>query len=154
MRSVAREEWLPAVSGLVAAGFGYLDFLTAVDRVEELEVIAHVVNPTSLERLLLGTRVPSGDAHVASLASVLPAAGWHERETAEMFGIEFDGHPDPRPLLRRTDVGAPPLLASTVLAARAVIAWPGAAEAESGKGSRRRQLPPGVPDGWLQGSPT
>ena len=150
MRIVPREEWRPTIGGLVADGHVYLDFLTAIDRDPELEVVAHLVNPGTVQRVLIATRVPAVDARVATLTDVLPSASWHERETAEMFGIVFDGHPDPRPLLLRTSLGRPPLRTSTVLAARAVTPWPGAADAESGgKGARRRQLPPGVPDGWL-----
>jgi NADH-quinone oxidoreductase subunit C len=36
---------------------------------------------------------------IDSVVELWPTASWHERETAEMFGIEFTGHPDPRKLL-------------------------------------------------------
>jgi NADH-quinone oxidoreductase subunit C len=153
-REVPRDEWLAAGTALVADGHTYLDLLTAVDRGEELEVVAHLVNPGTLGRVMIATRMPAGDPHVATLTALLPAASWHERETAEMFGIAFDGHPDPRPLLLRTTLGRPPLRSSTVLAARAITPWPAAADPQSGgRGSRRRQLPPGVPDGWLHEAP-
>jgi NADH-quinone oxidoreductase subunit C len=154
MRDVPRDEWLSATTTLVAEGHTYLDLLTAIDRGEELEVVAHLVNPVTLARLLIATRVPAGGAHLATLTALLPSASWHERETAEMFGIAFDGHPNPRPLLLRTTLGRPPLRSTTVLAARAITPWPAAADPESGgRSSRRRQLPPGVPDGWLQEAP-
>jgi NADH-quinone oxidoreductase subunit C len=38
-------------------------------------------------------------ANIDSVFEVWPTADWHERETAEMFGIEFKNHPDPRKLL-------------------------------------------------------
>ena len=36
---------------------------------------------------------PDSDPHVPSVVSVYPADDWHERETFDMFGIVFDGHP-------------------------------------------------------------
>lgn len=135
--------WSTALGDLHAEGFVYLDFLTGVDRIDSIEIVARVVDPSTLEGRIVATRVTGGS--VASIASLFPAAGWHERETAEMFGIAFDGHPDPRPLLLHAQSSRPPLLKSTVLAARAVSAWPGGVEIV-----RRSQRPAGVPDDWLK----
>jgi len=41
----------------------------------------------------------TGLGSIDSVVAVWPGASWHERETAEMFGITFTGHPDPRKLL-------------------------------------------------------
>ncbi|MQS10388.1 NADH-quinone oxidoreductase subunit C, partial [Streptomyces alkaliphilus] len=76
-------------------------------------------------------------------------AAWHERETREMFGIEFTDHPAPAPLLLPDGFEGHPLRKDFVLAARVVKAWPGAKEpGEPGHGGpkRRQMLPPGVPD--------
>jgi NADH-quinone oxidoreductase subunit C len=45
-------------------------------------------------RLRVKVGVPEGDAHVPSVTPLFPTANWHERETFDFFGIEFDGHPD------------------------------------------------------------
>jgi NADH-quinone oxidoreductase subunit C len=79
---------------------------------------------------------------------------WHERETFEMFGVDFTGFDDGtelalRPLLLPDGFEGTPLRKSFVLAARAAKAWPGAKDpADSGAKapSRRKTLPPGVPD--------
>jgi NADH-quinone oxidoreductase subunit C len=47
-------------------------------------------------RLRLKVRVDESDLHVPSMTPVWPGANWHERETNDMYGIVFDGHPDLR----------------------------------------------------------
>src|SRR5262249_25903996 len=47
-------------------------------------------------RLRLKCAVPEHDARVPSLAMLWPAFNWQERETYDMYGIKFDGHPDLR----------------------------------------------------------
>jgi NADH-quinone oxidoreductase subunit C len=54
-------------------------------------------------RLRLKVRLEGADAHVASVSSVWPAANWLEREVWDLFGVVFDGHPDPRRLLMPED---------------------------------------------------
>jgi len=154
MRTVEREQWSRTLDAVRADGYAFLDFLTAIDRGGHLEIVVHVLDPDTLAHQVLGTQVPAHDARLDSITRQFPAAGWHERETAEMFGVTFVHHPDPRPLLLRTTLGAPPLLKSTVLAARAVQPWPGAAEqagtAGTARPAGRRQPPPGVPVDWLR----
>jgi len=50
-------------------------------------------------RVRVKVRLEDHDAKMPSLASVWPASAWYERETAELYGIDFEGHPDMRPLL-------------------------------------------------------
>jgi len=50
------------------------------------------------------TRVTYEDAAIPSIAHIFPAADWHERETRDMFGIHFDGHPNLVPLLLPEDM--------------------------------------------------
>ena len=44
------------------------------------------------------------------MTPLFPTANWHERETHDFYGIVFDGHPDPRPLLLPEGWGGFPLL--------------------------------------------
>jgi NADH-quinone oxidoreductase subunit C len=148
MTAVDREQWPQALAELRLAGFASLDFLTAVDRGDQLEVVARVVDPSTGTAELVTTRVPSDDPVLPTVTAELPAAGWHERETAEMFGVVFVGHPDLRPLLLGSAPFAPPLRRSTPLVERTATPWPGAVD--DGGRARRRQLPPGVQPEWVE----
>jgi NADH-quinone oxidoreductase subunit C len=44
-------------------------------------------------RIRVEVTCPDSDPHIPSIVSVYPANDWHERETWDMFGIQFDGHP-------------------------------------------------------------
>ncbi len=149
MIAIQARDWLEEWTRRYADGFVYLDFLTAVDRVVGLEIVAHALNPESHERVLASAVVMSDDPRIDSLSTLYAGASWHERETSEMFGIAFVGLRDERQLLLRTNLGAPPMKRSAVLAARVALDWPGTAE-PGGSPSRRRQRPPGVPDEWLE----
>ncbi|RYZ32251.1 MAG: NADH-quinone oxidoreductase subunit C, partial [Propionibacteriaceae bacterium] len=48
---------------------------------------------THNRRIRLEVSAPDGDPHIPSIVATYPAADWHERETYDMFGIVFDGHP-------------------------------------------------------------
>jgi NADH-quinone oxidoreductase subunit C len=48
-------------------------------------------------RVKVGLR--EDDARIPSVTDLFPTADWHERETYDFFGIEFDGHPDLRRIL-------------------------------------------------------
>jgi NADH-quinone oxidoreductase subunit C len=156
-RVVEVAAWHDAVAGLKRDGFTYFDWLSAVDEHPEgFRVVLHVARPAPLEHLLLVTYLDRKDPSVASIADVFAGAGWHERETHEMFGIAFPsaegGSVDLEPLLLPDGFEGHPLRKEFVLASRVVKAWPGAKEpGESDADSahspgRRRVKPPGVPD--------
>lgn len=58
-----------------------------------LHAVYHLVSMTWRRRLRLEVSVSDGDPHLPSVTAVWPGANWHERETWDMFGIIFDGHP-------------------------------------------------------------
>jgi hypothetical protein len=57
-------------------------------------------------------KLPSDQPRVASLVSVYASANWLERETYDLFGIVFEGHPDLRRILLDDDFFGYPLLKS------------------------------------------
>jgi NADH-quinone oxidoreductase subunit C len=61
--------------------------------------------------LVLETELDRGNPVITSAVSVWPSAHFHERETFEMFGVKFEGHPDLRKLLTLDNwEGPPPML--------------------------------------------
>ncbi|QXQ98797.1 NADH-quinone oxidoreductase subunit C [Streptomyces sp. WY228] len=147
--------WLTALrTARDALGCTYFDWLSAVDEAGVgFRVCAHVValGTGTVRRLMVRTTVPHDAAALPSAIDVYAGAAWHERETHEMFGVAFDGHPHLVPLLLPEGFEGHPLRKDFVLAARVAKAWPGAKEpgepAEGHTGPKRRaMLPPGVPD--------
>ncbi|MEV4440518.1 NADH-quinone oxidoreductase subunit C, partial [Streptomyces sp. NPDC049577] len=130
----------------------FFDWLSAVDEPGTgFRVCAHLVAPApgAVRRLLLRTTVPHDAPALPSAIGVFAGAAWHERETHEMFGIDFPGHPHLVPLLLPEGFEGHPLRKDFVLAARVAKAWPGAkepGEPAEGGAKRRQMLPPGVPD--------
>ena len=91
----------------------YLSFSTAVDWKEQgLEVVARVENLDVNYSLTMKTRLPPGESRCPSLVPVWRGADWMERECYDMFGIHFEGHPDPRRILLPQDWEGHPLLKS------------------------------------------
>lgn len=86
--------------------FAFLAELTAVDywpREPRFELIYIVVSLEHRLRVRVKTRLPGEDPHVGTASGIWPAANWLEREVWDLFGIAFDGHPDPRRLLMPED---------------------------------------------------
>lgn len=85
--------------------FKYLRCLSGVDWQEEgLEVVYHLWSFTRRHHLTVKTRVTYEDAVVPSVAAIYPGADWLERETRDMYGIDFSGHPNLVPLLLPDDM--------------------------------------------------
>jgi NADH-quinone oxidoreductase subunit C len=129
----------------------YFDWLSAVDELAEgFTIVAHLWSTAARHGLLLRTRIPRDAPEVPSIVAVYPGAAWHERETHEMFGVTFAGHPDLKPLLLPPEFEGHPLRKEFVLAARVAKAWPGAkepGESHDAAATRRQPMrPPGVPD--------
>jgi len=92
--------------------FDYLVFVTALDWPTEgqLELVYRLFSYPHRRAVVVRARVPRAGARVPTVCDLFSTAEWHERETAEMFGVEFAAHPDPRRLLLPDDLEGHPLL--------------------------------------------
>ncbi len=77
--------------------FGFLSSVTATDHPEREPRFWVVYELRSVEhahRLRVKVPLAGDEPHLPSVTSLFPTANWHERETFDLFGIVFDGHPD------------------------------------------------------------
>jgi NADH-quinone oxidoreductase subunit C len=85
--------------------FDYLRCQSGADYLTELESVYHLYSFEHGHRLAVKVRCPYEDAHVPTVSHLWTGANWLERETHEMYGIVYDGHPDLRPLLTEEGLG-------------------------------------------------
>jgi NADH-quinone oxidoreductase subunit C len=117
--TVRRDDFARVMETLVREprlAFDYLRCQSGVDYITEMESVYHLYSFANKISLAVKVRFPSADPHVPTVSHLWAAANWHERETHEMFGIVFDGHPDLRPLLTEEGLGYYPLLKTHPLA--------------------------------------
>jgi NADH-quinone oxidoreductase subunit C len=145
---VPRERWVAAATAVrddPVLDAGYFDVLLGVDDGDAgFEVVLRLWSPAGRHAVHLRTRCPRDDARLPSLAAVFAGAAWHERATAELLGVEVEGHPGLEPLLLPPGFEGHPLRKEHVLTRREEQPWPGAVEPGESTPSPRR-LPLGAP---------
>jgi NADH-quinone oxidoreductase subunit C len=103
---VAAADILKVMAQLQGAGeFKILVDLCGVDwpqRAKRFDVVYHLLSLTRNARVRIKAQLGEGES-IPSIISLYPAAGWFERETFDMYGVPFEGHPDMRRIL--TDYG-------------------------------------------------
>ncbi len=94
----------------------HLADLTAVDYSRypgdngpRFEVVYNLISTLHRHRIRIKARVPEDDARIDSVSSIWQTANWHERETYDLMGVRFDGHPDLRRILMPEDWEGYPL---------------------------------------------
>ncbi len=98
---------------------------------EHIEVISALSNVTDGDLVVLSTDLSRESPQIASIVDVYAGAEWHEREAYEMFGIDFDGHPNLIHLYLPESFVGNPLRKSYPLLSREVKPWPGKVDVEA-----------------------
>lgn len=94
------------------------------------QVLARLTQPFTSLGINIKVDVDDTLMAIDSWSEVFAGANWHERETHEMFGIGFNGHPDLRNMYLPTDFEGHPLRKDFPLLARIVKPWPGIVDVE------------------------
>ena len=105
---VKREDYRPLAEFLKAEGLDYYCFTTATDRKEKIVLTTRIENLEKQIAVHLSCEVEPG-GKVRSLADLYAGADWMEREVFDLFGIQFDGHPDLKRILMPEDYQGYPL---------------------------------------------
>jgi NADH-quinone oxidoreductase subunit C len=93
-------------------GFNMLSDLTCVDYIKEnlrFEVNYNLYDLSRHKRIIIKTRLTEENAVIKSLTSLYKAANWFEREVFDMFGVQFEGHPNLKRILLYPEFKGHPL---------------------------------------------
>jgi len=83
--------------------FDYLMYLAGLDYPDRIEVVYHLFSMVHRHKLFLRVELPRETPRIPSVTSIWKGANWHERETYDLLGVKFDGHPDLRRILLPED---------------------------------------------------
>lgn len=97
--AVSAENWPKVAAFLKNDGelqFGWLRCITGLDYPDKKQIAAayDLMSPKYRHEICVKVFVPREKPEIPSIASVWAAADWHERETYDLLGINFTGHPD------------------------------------------------------------
>ena len=160
--AVDRGAWVEAITkARDEAGLDFFSFLSAIDWAKETTLGEGVENPEDVDeryevlcmlstlddarRVAFAVDLPKDDASLPTLSGVFAGAIWHERETAEMFGIDFVGHPNLSKLYLPDAFEGHPLRKDYPLLSREVKPWPGKVDVEDMPSTENPEAPPAEP---------
>ena len=92
--------------------FNFLSDVCGVDYIKDrgcFEVVYHLLSYENNVRISVKAEVPENKPELPSVTPIFRSANWFERETYDMFGIKFTGHPDLRRILNPDDFPGYPL---------------------------------------------
>ena len=108
--------WLKGQGYSMPVGVTGVDYLTHPGRMlpaaiepERFEVVVELLDMAHHKRIRVRCQVPGDDLSIPTLFELWPGTEAHERETYDMFGINFAGHPDPSRILMPEDWEGHPL---------------------------------------------
>ncbi len=106
---VNHKEIIDVVKSLTTGSENLFDMLTDIcgvdnsPEVNRFQVVYHLLSTQDKFRLRIKVNVPADTMTVPSIVNVFKGANWLERETYDMYGIRFEGHPDMRRILMHED---------------------------------------------------
>jgi len=143
-QKVDKSLWQSQAADMKQRGLVRCEWLTATHNGgDSFEISLMVSNEDLTENLILSTEIESS---IESLIDIYPSVDFHEREVAQMFGVQFLGNSN-SDLAFEIELSGFPLRRDFALASRTDAQWPGAVEPDE-NAKRRPSLPPGVLPEW------
>ena len=94
--TIPREHIVTAAKAVQAAGYNFLETVTAVDwypSAPRFQITYHILSHTLKQRVRLVSMLSGDDAVIDTIIPVWPSANFYEREVFDLFGVHFTGHP-------------------------------------------------------------
>ena len=90
-------------------GFNQLSFVTAVDLMasNNIEMVYRLFSYEAKTDVVIKVKLDRVKPEIETISGIFSTANWHERETAEMFGVTFLNHPDKNRLLLPDGIDKP-----------------------------------------------
>jgi NADH-quinone oxidoreductase subunit C len=110
--TIPREVIRAASETLRQAGYNFFEDMTAVDwfpATPRFQLSYHLLSHAFMQRIRLRVLVDEADAAIDTITTIWPAANFYEREVFDLFGIQFNGHPDLRRIMMPDDWKGHPL---------------------------------------------
>ena len=111
--NVEIDQYFKTVEDYKKDGYEMMIDLTAVDwyrkKEPRFEVIVNLLSVSKNSRLIINVAVPDEDLKIPSICGIYPGANFYEREVFDMFGIEFENHPELTRILMPDDWTGNPL---------------------------------------------
>jgi NADH-quinone oxidoreductase subunit C len=144
IQKIDKSVWLNQAAEMKQRGLVRCEWLTATHNGGDSFEISLMLSKEDLsESVILLT---NAEGSIDSVSDIYPAVEFHEREVAQMFGLEFIGLKDLSPAFE-IELSGFPMRRDFALATRAGAEWPGAVEPDE-NAKRRPSLPPGVLPEW------
>ena len=106
-------QYYETIESLKKDGYAMMVDLTAVDwyrkREPRFQVVVNLLSVSKNLRVIINVNVPDDDLKIPSICEIYPGANFYEREVFDMFGIEFENHPELTRILMPDDWAGNPL---------------------------------------------
>lgn len=100
---VDKKDYEGVIQACYEAGYTFCSVLSAIDWKDRLTLVSSLsridVAEVGAKTIHIKVDLPRSGARVPSISKLYPGANFHERETYDMYGIRFDGHPNHRRIL-------------------------------------------------------